>query len=49
MNAELELGWRVLVMIYDGYDRAQILGALRITAEQALAALDAYARSILER
>jgi hypothetical protein len=34
-------------MIHDGYDRHQITAALNITPEQAMAALTAYARSVL--
>jgi hypothetical protein len=43
----IELGWRVLLMLHDGYDRHQITAALHVTAEKAMAALDTYARSIL--
>jgi hypothetical protein len=44
---EIELGWRVLLMLHDGYDRHQITAALHVTAEKAMAAYTRYGRSIL--
>jgi hypothetical protein len=44
---DYDLGWRVLLLLHEGYDRHQITAALHVTAEKAMAALDTYARSIL--